>query len=239
VNVSDPQFDDVVAIPEQRLAQAKDISHPKLPFTVRVKRYYPNAVLADRPKDATEPPPATQGLGPQVRLTPAAPVLKLDERNLPAAVIELIGTNGSLGTWLVSFMLSHPQPVTVGNTTFELTLRPERYYKSHFITLMKFSHDKYRGTEIPKNFSSRIRLQKPDTGEDREVLIYMNNPLRYAGETYYQSSFDPNDPRVSILQVVRNPSWLTPYFSCVLVGVGLLIQFMMHLVNFLKRRKTA
>ena len=76
------------------------------------------------------------------------------------------------------------------------------------------------GTDIPKNFSSRVLLQRPETGEKREVLIYMNNPLRYAGETYYQSSFDPDD-HGTILQVVHNPSWLTPYFSCVLVGVGL------------------
>jgi len=71
--------------------------------------------------------------------------------------------------------------------------------------------------------------------EDREVLIYMNNPLRYAGETFYQASFDPDD-HGSVLQVVRNPTWLTPYFSCVLVATGLLIQFLSHLIPFLKRR---
>jgi hypothetical protein len=35
---------------------------------------------------------------------------------------------------------------------------------------------------------------------------------------------------------VRNPGWLTPYFSCSLVGAGLLIQFLTHLVGFVKRR---
>ena len=64
----------------------------------------------------------------------------------------------------------------------------------------------------------------------------MNNPLRYWGETYYQASYDENDPRVSILQVVRNPSWLTPYLSCCLVGLGLAVQFMSHLISFAKRR---
>ena len=63
----------------------------------------------------------------------------------------------------------------------------------------------------------------------------MNNPLRYAGETFYQASFDPDD-HGSVLEVVHNPSWLTPYFSCVLVAVGLVIQFLSHLVPFLKRR---
>jgi hypothetical protein len=36
--------------------------------------------------------------------------------------------------------------------------------------------------------------------------------------------------------VVHNPSWLTPYFACVLVAVGLIIQFLSNLIPFLKRR---
>ena len=83
-----------------------------------------------------------------------------------------------------------------------------------------------------------MRLERPDTHENREVLIYMNNPLRYWGETYYQASFDP-DNQGTILQVVHNPSWLTPYFSCVLVAGGLVVQFLTHLVGFIKKRRPA
>ncbi len=109
--------------------------------------------------------------------------------------------------------------------------------------LEKFNHEKYRGTEIPKNFASRVRIQRPDTGEDREVLVYMNSPLRYNGETYYQAGFSPkNDQlvhKVTILQVVRNPSWLTPYFSCALVALGLIVQFLTHLIGFAAKWRTA
>ena len=66
----------------------------------------------------------------------------------------------------------------------------------------------------------------------------MNNPLRYAGETYYQASFD-TDNEGTILQVVRNPSWLAPYAACVLVSAGLVIQFMTHMLGFVKKRRTA
>jgi hypothetical protein len=83
-----------------------------------------------------------------------------------------------------------------------------------------------------------VALNRPDTGENRETLIYMNNPLRYAGETFYQSGFDP-DNQGTILQVVHNPSWLTPYFSCVLVGFGLIVHFAMHLLGFTLKRRTA
>jgi hypothetical protein len=67
----------------------------------------------------------------------------------------------------------------------------------------------------------------------------MNNPLRRGGETFYQSGFDENDPRVTILQVVRNPGWLTPYFGCVIVGLGMVVQFSFSLVEFAKKRRRA
>lgn len=239
VETSDPAFDHVVAVPERLLARGGLIQHPQLPFGIQVKRHFVNSRLAARGDKDPDPPSATQGFGPQIKVTAAPPAVKMDERNLPAAVLELLTPRGSLGTWLVALAIDQPQTVTVSNRTFQLTLRPTRYYKPHTLTLLKFTHEKYRGTDIPKNFSSRVRVQRPDTGEDREVLIYMNNPLRYGGETYYQSGFDERDPRVSILQVVRNPSWLTPYFACLLVGVGLTLQFMAHLMDFLKMRRAS
>jgi hypothetical protein len=116
-----------------------------------------------------------------------------------------------------------------------MALRPVRYYKPYTITLLEFKHDIYAGTDIPSNFSSKIHLRDPARGEDRDVLIRMNTPLRYAGETFYQASFADND-RVSILQVVRNPAALTPYVACSLVAAGLIVQFLTHLIGFARKR---
>jgi hypothetical protein len=128
-----------------------------------------------------------------------------------------------------------PQRFTYNGHNYLIEMRAERYYKPFSLTLKNFSHDLYLGTDIPKNFSSRVQINRPDTGENREVLIYMNNPLRYAGETYYQASFFPDDSG-TVLQVVRNPGWLTPYVACVMVAAGLVIQFLSHLVGFAKKR---
>jgi len=125
-------------------------------------------------------------------------------------------------------------------------MRPERIYLPFSLTLLKATHSVYAGTEIPKDFRSRVRLQNPKTKEDRETEIFMNSPLRYSGLTFYQYQMDAGDVarqqgRVasSVLQVVRNPSWLTPYIGCFLVAAGLVIQFMSHLIKFLSRRKPA
>ena len=73
------------------------------------------------------------------------------------------------------------------------------------------------------------------TGEARDVLIYMNQPLRYGGRTFYQASFGKGDT-LSVLQVVENPGWLLPYISCALVALGLVVHFLAMLFKFLARR---
>jgi cytochrome c biogenesis protein ResB len=100
-------------------------------------------------------------------------------------------------------------------------------------------HDKYLGTPTPKNYSSLVRLVDPERGEDREVLISMNDPLRHRGETFYQSGMDKDavPPRFTQLAVVQNPGWLMPYLSCVMVALGMLIHFGMHLIRFLENQK--
>jgi len=238
VDTTRRHYDEVVAISESRLAEGKDLRHPRLPFTVRVHRYWPNSVSVTA---QTEPgvPLATQGAGQRVQFQEAPPTSSTDRRNVPTAYIELLAPTGSLGTWAVSAWLDAPQAFTHANRTYQMALRPARYYKPFSLQLIAFSHDKYTGTEIPRNFSSRLRLRRPDTGEDREVRVYMNNPLRYAGETFYQAGYDERGARATILQVVRNPGWLTPYVSCTLVGVGLVVQFLTHLVGFLKERREA
>ena len=118
---------------------------------------------------------------------------------------------------------------------YELQPRPERFYLPFSLRLLEFRHDVYNGTDIPKNYSSRLLLDRPDTGEHREVLIYMNNPLRCTGWTFYQAGFDMDD-QGTILQVVKNPGWLTPYLACGLIAMGLIVQFLSHLIPFLRRR---
>ncbi len=237
VDVTDADSDKVVAIPGGVLKGQSSIRHPELPFTIEVRRFHPNSTLADRPKDSTEPMVASQGYGPMLLLKAQPVVTAMEERDIPSSVIEMITPEGSLGTWLVSGYIAKPQTLAHKGRTYELALRRARLYKPFSIQLLDFKHDVYPGTEIPKNFSSRVRVVRPGTGEDREELIYMNNPLRYGGDTYYQASFD-TDNEGTILQVVHNPSWLAPYAACVLVSAGLVIQFMSHMVGFVRKRSS-
>lgn len=239
IETTDPQFDDVVVVPESVLARRNEIQHPKLPFRVVTREYYPNAVLQLHTNaPAGTPPAATRGVGPKLVVTPVPITYKQDERNAPGAILELIGPEGSLGTWAVSTILPVSQTIEYAGRTWRIGLRFERNYKPFSLTLEKVTHDVYVGTEIPKNFSSRVHVKTADGREDREVLIYMNNPLRFGGLTFYQYQMD-SARGMSVFQVVRNPSWLIPYIACTMMTVGLLAQFAIHLTTFFRRRRAA
>jgi hypothetical protein len=239
IDTTDADADKVVAIPEHRLLRRGDVAHPELPFTVRVKTFYANSSLAREGGAGFEPVKTTAGFGNGLWWRALPHETTMDRRDMPSGIVELLTPKGSLGTYLVSAFLGQPQAFTYEGRRYQLVLRPQRFYKPFSLYLVEFRFDRYPGTEIPKNFSSRVRVQRPDTGEDREVLIYMNNPLRYGGETFYQADWDKEDEKGTILQVVRNPSWLTPYFACLLVGAGMVVQFATHLVSFARKRRTA
>ena len=141
-----------------------------------------------------------------------------------------------MGTYLVSTQLAVSQTLEYAGRSWRLGLRFQRAYKPFALTLLKVQHDIYIGTDIPKNFSSRVHVTTPDGRDNREVLIYMNNPLRYAGLTFYQYQMD-SEHATSVLQVVRNPGWLLPYISCAMMALGLVVQFSIHLAGFFTRRR--
>jgi hypothetical protein len=237
IDVTDPKFDDVYSIPRSQLASGNTVKIPNTPLEIRVKSFFLNADLTNR--SPIDPPSlATAGVGTNVKVVEAAPIARDDENNRTSAFIEPFAGGRSYGTWLVSTVLGAPQSFIHEGRTYQLTMRPRRYYLPYSLTLKKFSHDVYPGTQIPKNFSSLVTLNNPSKGEQREVLIYMNQPLRYDGKAFYQASFGKQDT-LTILQVVQNPGWLIPYISTVLVTIGLLVHFGMSLRRNTKRPATA
>ena len=239
VDTSGERTDTVVSIPEALLADRRSIQHPALPFRVRVADYLSNAELQMRSQSSQAPSsPANAGVGPRITVRRLSPTNQSDERNAPAAFLELSGTGTSLGTWLVSTGLSEPQQFVFEGRTWQLALRAKRYYTPFSMTLLKVTHDVYPGSEIPKNFASRVRVHSDDGRDDREVAIFMNNPLRYRGLTYYQHQMNKAEGFTG-LQVVRNPSRVLPYVSSGLMGLGLVVQFGFHLFGFVRRRHAA
>lgn len=143
--------------------------------------------------------------------------------------------------------MSESTVVNVDGKPYRLALRFKRTYKPYSLKLNDVRSDKYMGTDTPKDYSSmvHVRLDSPDPARqvDRDdVRIWMNNPLRFHGETFYQSNVgvDPiTREETTGLQVVTNTGWMIPYVSCMIVAVGMLFQFSVALLRFLNRLQVA
>lgn len=231
------ETDRVYAFSHALLENKQDARHEELPFTVSVNRYMANAEI--RRRDDTAPSDAlivNKGIGLNTYAIPIPKTGKMDDVNRSTAILTVFdNTNAEVaGTWLAS--LGFPQQTfDFQGKEYSMEIRRKRYYHPFDIKLLDFSHDRYLGTNIPMNFSSDIELTHPDRGEKREFLIYMNHPLRYDGLTFFQSGF-ANEDTTTILQVVSNPGRHLPYISCILIFLGLSVQFGIGLFSFTQKR---
>ncbi len=242
IDTSGEKTDRVYAIPDIMLERRQQISIDELPFSISVEEYMPNSTLS-RQANATSANTkrASKGAGTQLVASSIPQTGKMNERNIPSTLVTLFENDPTkknpevLGTWLVREFMP-PQIISYQEKEYTIEIRRKREYVSYEITLVDFKHERYLGTNIPKNFESDIIVRDSETGVERAFQIYMNNPLRYESLTFYQQSF-MNDDRTTVLQVVRNPGRHLPYISCALVSLGLLWQFSISLVSFIERRK--
>jgi ABC-type transport system involved in cytochrome c biogenesis permease subunit len=244
-----PTEEDVVGIPRSQLLRSlqrnEPIRHPNLPFDIHVTQYLKNSDLR-RPR-ADEQNPATAGVGLSwlaEEMRPGSGADSNSQVDMASAYVTLTEKDSDkpIGTYLVSQLLASPQfseRVSVAGKTYDLALRFKHTYKPYTMHLIDVRKDDYIGTSTPKNYSSDVHLVDAARNVDRKVRIWMNNPLRYAGETFYQSGYN-EDPRTGVetttLQVVTNTGWMIPYVACMFVWFGMQSHFSGMLLRFLTRR---
>ncbi len=241
IDRSPEDVDRLISIPVSMLIGGEPLRLEEQGITITTLQYMPNASIGLRSQNPGSPrTPADRGAAVSMDLSvfPQQVTYAENETNTATALLKIESdADGYLGTWLVSNIFDERFPTqvfTANGTSYEMALRFKRYYYPFRLHLKEFRHDRYPGTDIPRNFSSLVRIDNPETGEDRQALIYMNHPLRYAGLTFYQASFGNQDTS-SMLQVVRNPGWLLPYLSVLMVGVGMTIHFILSLITYLQR----
>ncbi|MEM6980817.1 MAG: cytochrome c biogenesis protein ResB, partial [Planctomycetota bacterium] len=247
-------IEDVIAIPAQRLLASQQneatISGEDLPFQVRVLEYFENSDLTDPPESNL----ADSGVGMTVGAVAKEKSGGADmAMNLPSAYVELLDDQGEpIGRYLVSQAINDREmlmpdgkskdildTIEVADRTYEIGLRLHREVKPYWVQLEDVRRVNYSGTDTPRDYSSFIRIVDQETGEDRKERVWMNNPLRYRGETFYQSNYTslPGGKELTGIQVVRNSGWLIPYVACSITGLGMLVHFWGTLTRFINRRR--
>lgn len=98
------------------------------------------------------------------------------------------------------------------------------------LKLKEFEVGRYEGTNRAASYQSLV-----ETPEGQEVLISMNEPLKYKGLTFYQASFTENpdgSPNASILSVNYDPGRFLKYLGSLIMSIGIVWMFY-------NKRKTA
>ena len=246
IEYSNPNFDRVTIIPKDFLKINKINEFDELPFNIKLNSSMANSSQPQSINNITNfdqlKYPSYKGIGSEYYISNTREVSGASgERNAPAVDVELFDkkSGNSLGRYILSLwcypnfvnqIWDMPNLISFNGKNYRVYLRNQREFSlspsgnEFSIKLLNFVHEKYQGTQTPKDFSSRIRLINSGDKIDRELKIWMNNPLRYAKKTFYQSGYLPED-KGTVLQVVRNDSWMIPYLSCMIVFVGMGAQF--------------
>jgi ResB-like family len=254
----DEKTNRVVAVPHELLGKGETVKHDSLPVDIEVLETWKNTKIefnfapGDKRKIKTfwSPEDGVVSMdGTYGKIFPADEEVGVDGKaeNMPALRLRFKrkGADEVVAEHFVSlnqyrnaanrYFISPTRTITVDGKTYRIELRNVREQKPYSLRLLKLEHDVHPGTDKAKNYASTVELYDTRTGERREVRLWMNNPLRHDGVTMYQSGIMPHDSG-TILQVVRNPGWLLPYLSCIVVAIGMLVHFGITLNRFLKRR---
>jgi ABC-type transport system involved in cytochrome c biogenesis permease subunit len=257
IDKTQPDKDTVVAFDDPLISKAAAdktlLTDKSLPFEIRVEKWMPNSDLKSRRSnpDLEKEADGVVGLPPELALVE---VLKSggakSEMNIASAYLSIREkkTSKELGRFAVSQLLNdttfRPKnfltSIESDGRQFDLALRFRRNLKPFSFELKDVELKQYTGTAIPKDYSSYVRIVDDSGSTLQEGRIWMNSPMRFRGETYYQSSYSPaaQSPlgvEQTVLQVVTNAGWLIPYVSCVLVGLGMLAHFSITLTRFASR----
>ena len=241
--------DDVVVVPSSLLLKNHNngtkISHEDLPFDVVITKYLQNSDVRSLEADDENPATAGQGLTyiaePLRKSSGADAGSGVDMASMYADFYDK-SSGDKIGTYLLSqyfSALDMTEPIEVDGKTYQVALRFKRTYKPYTVHLTDVRKDDYLGTNTPKNYSSLVNIVDNTRDFRRDdIKIWMNNPLRYAGETFYQSGYQPatrNSKETTTLQLVTNTGWMIPYVACMLAATGMCAHFLAVLIRFLNR----
>ncbi|MEM8680273.1 MAG: cytochrome c biogenesis protein CcsA, partial [Planctomycetota bacterium] len=249
IDRSSPDEDVITAVDIARLREGQVFRDPSLPCDVELVRFIKNGGLGELAEG--QDPLATVGFGLRYAIQELRPSSGASggELDMPAAYVRLIPKSGrgNIETYMLTVRLNDFSMVDdydllekfdAGDKTYDVGLRFPRTQKPYAVTLNDIRRDNYIGTATPRDYSSFITLNAPEMGvNDRDVRVWMNNPLRFNGETFYQTSYFQlqDGTEMTSLSLVSNTGWMIPYIACMFAAVGMIAHFSKTLARFVDR----
>ncbi len=222
---------EVLAYVDRDLRPGKTLDLGPYPAQLKVEQYFGNAeAFTDRVTGGAKPFMNASGVAYMESRKPEKEAVA----NAPG-LLATLSENGKVDRKILLYGLEDkPLVLKIGGQPVFCQLRRKHYPLSFAIKLTQFLRTLHPGTEIAKSYESSVELQ--DGLSSRSVRIWMNNPLRYLGYTFFQASFsEDKDGQRSTFAVVTNPGRVLPYASSLMVFGGMLIHFIIRFLGYVKR----
>jgi len=206
--------------------KARDFFAKDLPFEIQVTGYQRNANIVQAEDGQAG---AIDGYRIQ-----AVKLAKEDEANVTAAEITVKLKEGPPQKAILWEGALAPYSVKVGDNVYTIAMARMKWKLPFAIRLEDFQRELHPGTMKAKKYTSHVT--KITDGKEEPKVVTMNVPVRDQGFVVYQASFSTGTSgEQSVFTVASNPSDQWPLWSCVAVGFGLTLHFLMHLIRFLSR----
>ena len=226
--LTNQKTNETVTFGQQILQQEKKLSNQKLPFSLENIEFMKNTELIKRETPEKKP---FEGFAKIFEIK-RKKTDKESENNISGLTFQ-ISEKGNHRIYSIFEGMPIQQSLKWGAENYIAELRPIQSYLPFSIHLIDFKKDYYPGTNQVRSYKSSVIVKTEDSEQKR--MIKMNQPLRYKGWTFYQSSFVENkDSESTVLAVVQNAGRAFPYFSSLIVCVGLLLHILLNLSIFRK-----
>ncbi len=167
------------------------------------------------------------------------------QNNRPGVTAKLIEPGGVTREAMLHSM-AEPYVTRMAGQRWALTIERQSWELPFTLKLRKFHKEEHPRTNVPSRFASDVT--RTEDNVDHDIHISMNEPMRYAGYTFYQSGWGPqNVPRgtpikryFSVFSVGKNPADRGPLYACIVIACGLVYHFIrklrLHLRSENRRR---
>ena len=229
-NKHNQNFDAVIAFSNKLLKNKQILTTDEITARIEIINYYDNCDLI----------PQTEGTDNQRQNAISYNIKGLvpekdSSHNQPGMTLLITGSNNTDGIYLIWYGQENEPIITVDNTNYHIALKNKQYVLPFAIELIDFQHKKHAGTSIAKSYKSIININKDDI--KRRFDLYMNHPLRMDEYTFFQSSFSKTDTsETTVLAVVKNKGRYFPYFSSIIISIGLLLHMIIHLPKAIRKQ---
>ncbi len=149
------------------------------------------------------------------------PVDTVRKDRVPAVLLEAKGPADTQSIWLRKY---RPSSIAVRGSVYDAIYTNQRLPLGFSVTLEDFEIGHYPGTMRPRSFESQLTITDPASGREIKRLVSMNNPTKFGGYTFYQSSYEKRgDKMVSRLSVARDPGKPIVFIGYIGILAGMLL----------------